>query len=319
MHWEYSSDPDMEDRNFTTFEELIEEYDKSLYTYDHPDKVVLLCIYIPVFLFALVGNFLVLVMVCVQRSARRNVANRFLVNLAVADLLGIYVEGSVLTIVCMSAERYVAIRHPMRIRTLCSEKRITQAIILTWITAIIIMIPLVIFKRLYIEYPLGMKDLLQIPYCLERWPSEYGRKSYNIFLLFIVYIIPGIIVMVLYSRIGCSLWRQDHDLQRANSCINNDSKVMGSRRKLARMMIVVSLLFAVCWMPYFILLVSSDFIKEAEAQRTMNSIYPFALLLGHSNSAQNPILYCFMHRGFHNFVRNLFFCQCDRMKASRMV
>lgn len=52
------------------------------------DKIILLCIYIPVFFVALVGNILVLVMVCMNKSVRRNVANYFLVNLAVADLLG---------------------------------------------------------------------------------------------------------------------------------------------------------------------------------------------------------------------------------------
>lgn len=52
------------------------------------DKIILLCIYIPVFAVALIGNVLVLVMVCMNKSVRRNVANYFLVNLAVADLLG---------------------------------------------------------------------------------------------------------------------------------------------------------------------------------------------------------------------------------------
>lgn len=60
------------------------------YSYDtlKADKIILLCIYIPVFVVALVGNILVLVMVCMNKSIRRNVANYFLVNLAVADLLG---------------------------------------------------------------------------------------------------------------------------------------------------------------------------------------------------------------------------------------
>ena len=215
----------------------------------------------------------------------------------------------------MSAERYIAIRHPMKIRTLCNEKRITQAIIFTWVTAIITMIPLVIYKKIKVEYPLQIPELLQIQYCLEEWPSEQGKKAYNIFLLFIIYIVPGIIVMVLYTRIGCSLWTQDHDLNRANSCISNEARVMGSRRKLARMMIIVSILFAICWMPYFILLVCFDFIKDARTLRAMNSFYPFALLLGHSNSAQNPVLYCFMHRGFHNFVRSLVSCRCDQIQV----
>jgi len=65
--------------------------DDNSYDTLNPDKIVLLCIYIPVFVIALVGNVLVLVMVCMNKSVRRNVANYFLVNLAVADLLGKYI------------------------------------------------------------------------------------------------------------------------------------------------------------------------------------------------------------------------------------
>lgn len=69
-------------------------YNETIWTEDNfddtlkADKIILLCIYIPVFVVALVGNILVLVMVCMNKSVRRNVANYFLVNLAVADLLG---------------------------------------------------------------------------------------------------------------------------------------------------------------------------------------------------------------------------------------
>lgn len=62
--------------------------ESNFFTYDQPDKIILICFYIPVFFVALVGNILVLVMVFLQRSMKRNTTNYFLVNLAVADLLG---------------------------------------------------------------------------------------------------------------------------------------------------------------------------------------------------------------------------------------
>ncbi|XP_071177228.1 QRFP-like peptide receptor [Mytilus edulis] len=326
------------------------------------DKIILLCIYIPVFFVALVGNILVLVMVCMNKSVRRNVANYFLVNLAVADLLvtivcipmtvtvmiypvwiygdfmcrtldfmqGVSIEGSVITIVCMGTERYFAIRHPMKVRSICNEFNVKVAIAVTWILAIIIMCPMVMYKRLVVDqhvFIFNSTDYLfngtqEIPSfhretCQEDWPSTSDKIAYDIFLLFIVYIIPGFIVVALYSLIGCSLCRQNHALNRANSVISNDVKVMASRRKLARMMIIISVLFALCWLPYFIIIMGTDFYEDY--RNTLAKLYPFALLLAHSHSAQNPILYCFMHRGFLEFLTKLARCQFSSITNRRQM
>ena len=61
---------------------------ESFFEYHMPEKIVLLAIYSTLFLMALIGNVLVLVMVCINKRFRRNIANFFLVNLAIADLLG---------------------------------------------------------------------------------------------------------------------------------------------------------------------------------------------------------------------------------------
>ncbi|XP_060070358.1 QRFP-like peptide receptor [Ylistrum balloti] len=323
---------------------FISEFEDTLFEYHKPEKIALLCIYIPVFFLALIGNTLVLVMVCINKRFRRNIANFFLVNLAIADLLvtlfciplttaqhvyspwiygeflckaigfmqGMYVEASVLTIVCMSVERYLAIRHPMRMRTLCDPRRVKQVILLTWVVAIITMCPLAMYKKLE-KHNL---PFIEVSYCVEDWPSQRAKYGYELFLFFIVYIIPGFLVVGLYTVIGCSLWKQDNTLQRANSMVNNEARIMGGRRKLARMMIVISILFAVCWLPYFIINLCILFSLDRSIPM---SLYPYALLLAFSHSAQNPLLYFFMHRGFHDFVWRLIRCQCQQLRNSRQV
>ena len=58
-----------------------------LYTYDRPGSVVLIAAYIPLFLLAVSGNIIVLLVILLNRSMR-TVTNYFLFNLAIADLLG---------------------------------------------------------------------------------------------------------------------------------------------------------------------------------------------------------------------------------------
>lgn len=164
-------------------------------------------------------------------------------------------------------------------------------------------------------------DITSIQYCIETWPSKQDQMIYNIFLLFIIYIIPGLVVIVLYSLIGFSLCRKDDRLQRSNSIVNGqyDDIVMVNRRRLARLLIILSVLFALSWMPYFLLSLFLYLDLSVESQQIMNQIYPFALLLGHSNCAQNPILYSFMHKGFHKFTSQIFRCRCDKVNEGRLV
>jgi hypothetical protein len=60
----------------------------NFFAYDRPERIVLICFYVPLFVLAMVGNVLVLLMVACNREMRKSTANYFLVNLAIADLLG---------------------------------------------------------------------------------------------------------------------------------------------------------------------------------------------------------------------------------------
>lgn len=69
------------------FDDVFKDFMASLYTYGQPKNIILISIYVPVFLLAFLGNMLVIVVILSNRSMR-SVTNYFLLNLAVADLLG---------------------------------------------------------------------------------------------------------------------------------------------------------------------------------------------------------------------------------------
>ena len=78
------------DQNFLDQQELndmLKEFRNNIVSYTDPKTIVLICLYVPIFITALVGNILVLMVILPNRHMR-NVTNCFIVNLAVADLLG---------------------------------------------------------------------------------------------------------------------------------------------------------------------------------------------------------------------------------------
>lgn len=69
------------------WEHVIEDFKQSQFTLNEPTTIILMVLYVPIFLTSLIGNLLVL-LVIVPNQRMWTVTNNFLVNLAVADLLG---------------------------------------------------------------------------------------------------------------------------------------------------------------------------------------------------------------------------------------
>ncbi|CAL1541997.1 unnamed protein product, partial [Lymnaea stagnalis] len=270
---------------------------------------VIVIVYIPVFLVAFVGNLTILTVILKDPRMRKSTANYFLVNLAIADLLvavicipmtavdyvynvwvlgttackitiymqGVCIVASILTILLMSCDRFFAIRHPMRNRQIFTVNRVRRLILMTWVTAAVVVIPIACVSEVIID------EYSKMNYCTENWPTHVMRQVYDISLVVGIYLVPGVALVVLYTLMGVRLWARDRNLQRQNS-LNNQDDVLLARRRLALMMIIVSVLFATSWLPYHIINICIDFEMNTSGQLILT--YPFAILLGHSKSAQ---------------------------------
>jgi hypothetical protein len=72
---------------------------------------------------------------------------------------------------------------------------------------------------------------------------------------------------------------------------------------VARILLLLAVLFAFCWLPYNLLALLFDLGVNKNIK-----LFSYTLLLGHANSAINPILYCFMTRNFRRAVREFVLC-----------
>ncbi|KAL0279654.1 UNVERIFIED_CONTAM: hypothetical protein PYX00_001160 [Menopon gallinae] len=85
-----------------------------------------------------------------------------------------------------------------------------------------------------------------------------------------------------------------------------------SRRRLANMLVAMVIVFAICWAPYVVLRICS------EAGLTVSaSILPFCLLLGHTHSAINPLVYYLSNRQSLSISHGCgFHWPCDKNSVS---
>jgi hypothetical protein len=201
-----------------------------------PDKF-LICIYIIIFVVGLIGNFLVIYFVLFYKRMQ-SMTNKFITNLAVADLAVIlvcvpvtvsrliykqwvlgeflcrfssFVQGvslsvSVMTLTAISIDRFVIIYKPMKARSMCTNRKVKIVVLTIWILSLFIMSPLlIVFKY-------ERNDILIFGYthsfesCIERWPFFELKLSYEVLLIFFLYIFPTVFMSYAYFTITKVLW-----------------------------------------------------------------------------------------------------------------
>ena len=235
-------------------------------------------------------------------------------NLLFLRLSGIAVAASVLSLTALSLDRFLAIRHPMKFRRLWTKTYAKRLVILIWILSALIMIPLILVRKTYV-----ISDLIpseHFTFCHEKWSSSSARQTFDVFLLCFMCIVPVSIIVTTYSMMGRSLWKSSRTLQRQDSNVSMCKRMTSGRRKVARMLIVVAVLFGISWLPYYVITTYLVFHPE---DTMFLSALPFALLLAHSNSAHNPILYCFMNVTFRKCVYKILQClSLNRFKYSKV-
>jgi len=109
------------------------------------------------------------------------------------------VSVSCFTLVAISLERFFAICRPLHSRQWQTLKHSYKTIIVCWIAAFIISIPVAIYTR-YIPFPRGNHG------CREIWDDDVLHLAYTVFLDVILLVLPVAIMAFSYGRISYTLW-----------------------------------------------------------------------------------------------------------------
>ena len=257
-----------------------------------------------IIIFAVFGNTLVC-LACVMSKRLQSFTSAFIISLAVTDILvgavsmpvwlSVNLTGkpdavnfpefykawlcfdivcgtaSIMNLVFISIDRFLAVNHPLRYPIIVTRNRITLGIAFIWIYSIIIA---------------AINPI--------KW------KDYPLFVSLASFFVPLLIMVVAYSRIFHVALTHARSIRRVHSdqSITHRRVTENFNRdvKAARTLSIVIGAFVACWCPFFVVTLVFTYCKSS--CRVSSDVLVMIKWLHYGNSALNPLIYSCLNRNF---------------------
>uniref|UniRef100_A0A3P8TCQ2 Tachykinin receptor 3 n=1 Tax=Amphiprion percula TaxID=161767 RepID=A0A3P8TCQ2_AMPPE len=266
---------------------------------------------------AVFGN-LIVIWIILAHKRMRTVTNYFLLNLAFADVSmaafntlinfiyathgewyfgEVYcrfhnffpvtaVFASIYSMTAIAIDRYMAIIHPLKHRL--SAKATMGVIVCIWSLAVVLAFPLCYFST--------TRTLPRRTLCYVSWPL----LLLNITVL--VYLLPLVVMGITYTIVGVTLWGSEIPGDSSDNYLGQ----LRAKRKVVKMMIIVVVTFALCWLPYHVYFIVTGLNKRLSKWKYIQQVYLTVLWLAMSSTMYNPIIYCCLNSRFRAGFKKVF-------------
>ncbi|XP_071958020.1 bombesin receptor subtype-3-like [Antedon mediterranea] len=216
---------------------------------------------------------------------------------------------SIGTFTALSVDRYMVIRYRMTSCNSQSYRKYICICICIWFLAICISAP--IFHQAYItELPLygNMSLITCYPFVMH---SNFA-KTYQVTVAIIMYMIPLVLILICYSKMAFILMTSI----RTNNVISQGSATdaMTRRRYLARSVLIMIVIFAICWLP----LHASEIVRQYNDEDINFTVRQHPLMQLISNikylmiifsACANPLVLFTVSKQFKRYLRQYFCCK----------
>ncbi|CAF1475192.1 unnamed protein product [Rotaria sp. Silwood1] len=311
------------------------------------ELVIGIIAYSIIIILSIIGN--VIVVTAIFRVQRlRHPTNFILMSLAIADLLvtttvmipgfifeikqkwifgrifcNIWVANditfctaSILHLVAVSFDRYVAIENPLKYKQKMTKHTILIIIGCIWLISVLLS---------YGPVLLGVYSRSRAG-SVSSDPNECGMRPnliYSIISSSTSFYIPLIIILFLYGRIFITARKHSQELQKLENIIkrlhrNNQFEIESSKwkknMKAIRTLGIVVGVFVACWLPFFVMYL---LLAYCNYKCVTPNIERYITWIGYANSFCNPVIYAFSNKEFRNaFFEILHYNNCKCLPLS---
>jgi hypothetical protein len=278
-------------------------------------RVLKFTLYGLTFLISIPGNFMVCVIIT-RRRKMKTITNFLILNLAISDILyttyvpldiavnesstwpfahffcklfwplmTLSICVSALTLMALALSRFWAVVFPLHRQI--SIAQVKTSLVVIWLIGIIEVLPYALFLHVSEEHT-----------CDENW-SDKSRKAYTLFLFFLQFAIPLTAITFAYTMVGFELKKgsQRSENRTLEQTRNEESK------KVIRMLVVITVAFAVCNLPSSILWLILEFSSITAQELRFDDIIVFLNILDFGNAAVNPLIYLVCNEDFRREFR----------------
>ncbi|KAK2576236.1 hypothetical protein KPH14_005605 [Odynerus spinipes] len=267
---------------------------------------------------AIVGNFLVMWIVATTRRMQ-NMTNFFIANLALADIIiGLFVipfqfqaallqrwnlpyfmctfcpfvrtlsvNVSVFTLMIIAVDRHRAVLKPLSAPL--TKLRAKLIIVGIWLLSAALAAPMAVAYRVdMVQETTSSGHMYEKPFCYNKNMSINSMLTYRALLTFLQYMMPLMIISVLYARMARTLWGSRAP---GNALDSRDATFMKNKKKVIKMLVIVVILFAIFWLPLQSYNVLQYTYPEINKYQYINIVWFCFDWLAMSNSCCNPFVY----------------------------
>ena len=289
--------------------------------------------YCLIFVVSLTGNIFIGIIVYRTKTMRKPI-NLLIVNMAMSDLLfpiiliprnltSLYFDSwlisgplgqalcklipflqdastavSVQSLVLIAVDRFGAVVFPLR-SPLISSKLCSFFILATWFVGLALFSPWLFSFKLF-EYPGGLA-------CAQKWDEVFGEHLYfGNFMLAITVIIfytPLVFIAILYTIICVKLRTKTIPGEQS---ANTRKQRVKRERNVLKMAIAIVLGFAVCWLPFNMLILFFFVLKMQSCGFQYFRIV--SLFMAYANCAINPCICFIFSANYRQALKNLLRC-----------
>ena len=206
---------------------------------------------------------------------------------------------SAFSLVFIALERYLAIKFPYDERKRVTTAKLKCVVVFSWAFAASWNLPLFLYAR---YDPIS-------EFCLFQWPTATITQVHSPLSAVLYGVLPISIMSYLYSNLVYKLWFRPL----VTSTMVQQSKLRYTR-KSARIVVTVSVVYSICWIPNLAAYVISSFSK----QQLNSAVNTTSIVLVTLNSAINPVLYSWQSDRFRRHMLALlpFGCSTRQCRVS---